>query len=232
MSTAAPEWDPPLSSTRLARGELTREVRSRVREFDHPSLSKREEYEYGPLEDMKRGIRLLRLRTGALDSEMIECEIFEVKFTENYIPYDPSLPDPPVEIEYEALSWSWGTEIATYGITIVEGGKRYKKRVNRELALALKYLRRENRERVIWIDALCIDQADFDERNHQVQMMSMIYTRAKKVCIWLGEDDDNTNRAINFISSQIMHLDRFDSICNDEKNTDNWQALLALMQSR
>ncbi|KAF2854236.1 hypothetical protein T440DRAFT_544500 [Plenodomus tracheiphilus IPT5] len=52
------------------------------------------------------------------------------------------------------------------------------KRVSKTLGLALKYLRRKN-DRVLWIDAICINQANKEERSYQVSMMSLVYTRAE-----------------------------------------------------
>jgi hypothetical protein len=40
---------------------------------------------------------------------------------------------------------------------------------------------------MLWIDALCINQRDVQERSHQVQHMAKIYGSAKQVLIWLGE---------------------------------------------
>ncbi|KAI0869368.1 heterokaryon incompatibility protein-domain-containing protein [Hypoxylon argillaceum] len=133
-------------------------------------------------------------------------------------------------IEYEALSWCWGPEPADYAVKIEENGKTYKKRVRRELALALKYLRLPHQTRTLWIDAICINQDDFEERNHQVQMMARVYTRAKEVCIWLGEDTDESKTAIDFIRQEIMELKNFDTICSDKRYTEKWQALMMLMQ--
>src|SRR6266566_2663695 len=134
------------------------------------------------------------------------------------------------EIQYEALSWYWGVEEPVYAVTIQYQGKAYKKKVRRELALALKYLRLPNETRTLWIDAICINQDNHDERNHQVQMMSRIYTRAKEVCIWLGEDSDESKTAIDFIHNEITELKNIDKICSDKKYTHKWQALLMLMQ--
>lgn len=87
-------------------------------------------------------------------------------------------------VEYEALSWTWGKADEKFALLIKAGSETFKMRVRRELALALKYLRRPGQERYLWIDAVCINQADLGERNHQVQMMSRIYTRAKQgVCL-------------------------------------------------
>jgi hypothetical protein len=60
-------------------------------------------------------------------------------------------------VKYEALSWRWGDEAkGKYAVMIHKDGALYRKRVSKTLGLALKYLRFET-ERLIWIDALCIN---------------------------------------------------------------------------
>lgn len=132
-------------------------------------------------------------------------------------------------VEYEALSWCWGQEVKDRAIRIQEGGKYYRLAVTRDLTLALKYLRHPHEERILWIDALCINQANHEERNHQVQMMARIYSGAKQACIWLGEDTDDSTTAIGFIN-EIMKLENFDSISEKKENASKWQSLLLLMQ--
>jgi hypothetical protein len=64
----------------------------------------------------------------------------------------------PGIIKYEALSWRWGNEEkGHYAIMIKKDGMLRKKRVSHTLGLALKYLRRP-KERILWIDAICINQ--------------------------------------------------------------------------
>jgi hypothetical protein len=58
--------------------------------------------------------------------------------------------------------------------------------VNHNLYLAMLHLRSPTHPFTLWVDAICIDQADMEERNAQVAMMSFIYTRALKVAAWLG----------------------------------------------
>jgi hypothetical protein len=135
-----------------------------------------------------------------------------------------------IEAKYEALSWSWGTESPDYAIKIRVGMQTLKKRVTRELALALKYLRHAHEERTLWIDAICIDQGNPDERNQQVQMMSRIYTRAKRVCIWLGESNDETHEAIKFVQDEVIKLTNIETLCSDKRYSDKWRALMMLMQ--
>ncbi|KAI4666686.1 uncharacterized protein J4E79_002726 [Alternaria viburni] len=135
-----------------------------------------------------------------------------------------------IEIEYEALSWCWGRAISDYVVLVTKGDESYKMPVRRDLALALKYLRHQGRPRILWIDAICIDQENDVERNQQVQMMSRIYTRAANVCIWLGQQDNESEVAFKFIKEEITHLKDFDSISSDKDYGIKWQALMVLMQ--
>ena len=57
---------------------------------------------------------------------------------------------------------------------------------------ALSRLRRRFKMRILWVDRLCINQTDMDERGQQVSMMGRIYREAKCVNIWLGEPDAAT----------------------------------------
>jgi hypothetical protein len=71
--------------------------------------------------------------------------------------------------------------------------------VNKNLFSALQRLRKEDKQRVLWVDAICINQMDFPERAHQVQRMRLIYQRATRVLIWLGEGDQNSDLAMNVL---------------------------------
>ncbi len=134
----------------------SREHRSKVTTFADLKLHK---YKYDPLESMQRRIRLLRLEGGGTENPEIVCEMFEAQFTPGGI---IKLLDKDEELNYEALSWCWGTEGKEYGIRVKKGKDRvYRLAVSRGLALALKYLRRKGRERILWIDALwCVHLAN------------------------------------------------------------------------
>ena len=69
---------------------------------------------------------------------------------------------------------------------------------------ALRALRRTETDRTLWIDAICINQDDMAERNAQVAMMADIYDRAMNVCVWLGEGDESSQRALNFIQRDVL----------------------------
>jgi hypothetical protein len=87
---------------------------------------------------------------------------------------------------FEALSYVWGDPTITNEITC----DSRKITVGKNLYDALERLRLPDKPRVLWIDALCINQGDNQEKTQQVRMMGEIYTRARAVLIWLGNRDD------------------------------------------
>ncbi|KAK4109286.1 hypothetical protein N656DRAFT_716317, partial [Canariomyces notabilis] len=52
----------------------------------------------------------------------------------------------------------------------------------------------------IWVDAICINQEDLDERQHQVQLMDWIYSTANYTVVWLGPSDEWTDLAVSALS--------------------------------
>ncbi|KAL8825859.1 MAG: hypothetical protein Q9170_007629 [Blastenia crenularia] len=78
--------------------------------------------------------------------------------------------------------------------------------VTRNLAEALVHLGYNDKPRVLWIDAICINQQDVPERNAQVQQMSDIYRRARQTIIWLGPERNDSSLGIdtlNHLGSKI-----------------------------
>ncbi|KAG4432042.1 hypothetical protein IFR05_012481 [Cadophora sp. M221] len=87
--------------------------------------------------------------------------------------------------KYEALSYTWGSQDLEFEVIISK--ESYP--VTSNLHGALKHLRRDDGQaRIIWIDAICIDQKNFQERTSQVIMMADIYLNAGLVIMWLGEE--------------------------------------------
>jgi hypothetical protein len=124
-------------------------------------------------------IRLLHIRPGAWN-DPIKCDYSIV-----------SLNDGP---SYFALSYVWGKKTTGIGVTV--SGRTV--RVLPNLYSALRRLRAHGEYENVWIDALCINQGWYKERNHQVGLMGKIYSRCAKVLVWFGEG---------------MELDRPDARC-------------------
>ncbi|KAL7627088.1 hypothetical protein AAE478_003864 [Parahypoxylon ruwenzoriense] len=135
-------------------------------------------YRYEPLQ--ARQIRLFRLRPG-LETDPVSCSLTAYH-----------LDDHP---DYEALSYTWGD--ATELHTIRCDGKSIQ--VTHNLFRALGRLRYADRDRLIWIDAVCINQGDIAEQGAQVRLMSDIYKRASSVVVWLGDSTQDSSAAFRFM---------------------------------
>jgi hypothetical protein len=80
--------------------------------------------------------------------------------------------------------------------------------VTKNCKLALCYLRKEESGRVLWVDAICINQKDDKERGHQVGMMRDVYSKATEVLIWLGEaskDLGSSDPVTQSLDDQVLH---------------------------
>ena len=95
---------------------------------------------------------------------------------------------------YEALSYEWGSKETK---TITLNGKDHDIRQN--LFDALDSLRRVGMVRCLWVDAICINQKDLEERNHQVSQMASIYSQAESVIIWLRQPELGCERTLRFL---------------------------------
>jgi hypothetical protein len=87
---------------------------------------------------------------------------------------------------YEALSYCWGRSEETKKIEC--DGQSLEIRAN--LERTLRYFRYEDKIRVMWVDAMCINQEDNIEKSQQVSLMGVIYWKARRVVVWLGEQDE------------------------------------------
>ncbi|ETS78652.1 hypothetical protein PFICI_08505 [Pestalotiopsis fici W106-1] len=138
--------------------------------LSEPPIS--ELFVYESLEMDQPGYRLLRLQAGA---GPIECHLFQ-----SYLPSDN---DDITLVPYEALSYCWGSNVLTNTIRV--NGKLLA--ITSNLFEALKHLRFSDKDRILWVDAICIDQNNVLERGHQVDMMGKLYSMADEVLIWLGQ---------------------------------------------
>ncbi|KLU83145.1 hypothetical protein MAPG_02210 [Magnaporthiopsis poae ATCC 64411] len=130
---------------------------------------------YQTLDTSVHEIRLLRILPGQ-PSDEIEAQIV-VTALDNQ-------PEP-----YEALSYVWGHTSDPPNQINVDGVPR---NVTSNLHRALRRVRRVDQLRLFWVDAICINQSDISERNHQVRLMRQVYAGATRVIAWLGDHDDAT----------------------------------------
>ncbi|KAI0107265.1 heterokaryon incompatibility protein-domain-containing protein [Nemania sp. FL0031] len=123
-------------------------------------------------------MRLLILEPGR-GNTLLECQLVRCSISDS--------------IRYEALSYAWGNTTSQHMMKC--NGEMLS--ITENLESALKHLRHPLARRVLWIDAICIDQEDAKERGHQVQLMSRIFSQAERVIVWLGEETSDVKGAFS-----------------------------------
>jgi len=100
---------------------------------------------------------------------------------------------------YETLSYTWGKGPSHQ---IVCDGQSIS--VQENLQSALRQLRYPSSVRLLWIDALCINQQNIQERNSQVLHMRAIYQKARKVVVWLGESSMTSSMGFSLLRDIVL----------------------------
>ncbi|KAI1214586.1 heterokaryon incompatibility protein-domain-containing protein [Annulohypoxylon truncatum] len=191
----------------------------RFRAFVHTKMKHSDTFVYMPFkENFGEDIRVLIIEPGTGD-DPICCKL---------------VPSTMTNIPFTALSYFWGEGEPIHEIYVTnyktadekveqlsreedliifmrknkrwEGpsGKIY---VRSNLFAALQRFRHRKKEMTMWIDALCIDQNDDDERSAQVKKMHELYLHAKNVCVWLGdgtgEDAPDPKHCFQFLQKML-----------------------------
>ena len=133
----------------------------------HPE-SNLEDYQYTPLPTTDKTIRLLCIPPADNIADPLVCQMSQVR-----------LIDKP---EYTALSYTWGAPILDHHV--VCDGRRLA--ITAHLDAALRRFRATT-WRMLWVDAVCIDQTNIPERNYQVSIMKHIYSQAFRTFVYPGE---------------------------------------------
>ena len=135
------------------------------------------------------------------------------------------------DLTYDALSYYWGDSFAVNPVLIdditlelkdLSPKQKFRQIIHKwrkvlprlfvrnNLDVALRRLRRVDKDIVLWVDAICINQSDPVEKSKQLLRMPDIYRKAQKVRIWLGEANQFTDTGMSFISELLQ----------DEQNED------------
>src|SRR5207249_4499105 len=151
-----------------------------ILEMADATISKPQEtYKYPDLEASDE-IRLLILHAGQ-GSELVRCQLYNVPLA--------------TKPTYEAISYTWGDPSMTRAIDCAEQTLQ----VTLNLYSALQNLRHTDRERILWADAICINQENVKERSQQVGLMAKIYSQSNGVLIWLGEETEDVKYSLSAI---------------------------------
>lgn len=137
-----------------------------------PPYSNLQAFKHTPLEQTSGHdeIRLLCRTETSLSSDLTEWEVQHFRI-------DGELPP------YVAISYTWGSDLDRRPI-LIDGAIFW---IRRGLHRFLRqFYRSKYNARYMWVDQICIAQDLVSERNHQVQLMSFIYSKADIVLVWLG----------------------------------------------
>jgi Heterokaryon incompatibility protein (HET) len=172
-----------------------------------------EPYVYEPL--LTSSIRIIELLPGR-ESDSLECRLIH-----------QTISGPP----YEAISYCWGDPARAHPLRIQSpdtSGPQPQPQgqqillVTANLSEALVAFRQCHQPRRLWADAVCINQEDVDEREAQVQMMGLIYSRATQVLGRLGPDFGGAEVAITtivaFNQSPQAATDRVRAVLGDAES--------------
>ncbi len=108
------------------------------------------------------------------------------------------------DLVYDALSYVWGPP--DLDAPLICDGQHC--RITKNLHQALRRFRKPSKRLYIWVDAICINQNDAAERSEQVQLMKQIYEQAEQVCIWLGDEDEETHLVLRLLEAHRKKADQ------------------------
>ncbi|KAF2266543.1 HET-domain-containing protein [Lojkania enalia] len=171
------------------------QIEERKKEEEHEAL-----FTYQPLDPLKSEIRILTLRYSPNFSDPLVADLVVGSL-------DGAQVHPNIWT-YTALSYTWGPPVFDGSITL--NGRLFP--ITKNLEIALRYMRKSNSDyshasfrrlgdTAWWIDQICINQQDIEERSSQVSLMRRIYKRATSVSVWLGESSPDSSRAIDLLTA-------------------------------
>ncbi|PVH93278.1 HET-domain-containing protein, partial [Periconia macrospinosa] len=148
-------------------------------------------YVYSSLFDteFKRPFRILWLQPSEDFDTPLRCRLTTHDLTWKQTPW----------IQYEALSYSWNSPTHSETPLLCEDGLQLP--ITKSLNSALRHLRQPESVRRLWIDQVCINQTDLDEKSHQIAQMKAIYSRSTYILIWLGEESHSGEQVLRFLMS-------------------------------
>jgi hypothetical protein len=193
-------------------------------------------YPYKPLNHSGSQIRILILHPCKSSTEPVRADLKTISLDDpyGYASYG----------SYTALSYTWGPPIFSGSIKL----NNHDFPVTENLEAALRHLRDVparpfSTDQGVgsctfwWIDQICINQSDVNERNEQVALMRRIYKSASSVHVWLGEEADDSSTAMdlfNALGAPPTHAPGEKAISyptfSAEEIERHWSALVALFR--
>lgn len=151
-------------------------------------------YKYSPIDPLSKTFRLIRL---------LEPKSSHIPFASGTIRIEIVETSVDSSLEYAALSYAWSVppNVKTPDRRIIvetkDGAKEL--RIFRPLEVALTHLAASKAGSLLFVDQICINQRNNDEKTHQVQLMRDIYSGCNKVITWLGPATKDSDTYFDFL---------------------------------
>ncbi|EFQ93521.1 hypothetical protein PTNB73_00084 [Pyrenophora teres f. teres] len=144
-------------------------------------LEELKRYCHQALDTTSQQIRLVKLHPHRDEPLQLDIETFDLENAPEFV----------------ALSYTWGPESPTFDIVV--NNRPFSVRKN-----LYRFLQAYEEDKYLWVDQICIDQLNVLERNHQVGLMTSIYSQCSSVTIWLGRFHKRPRAPIIFNSTQSV----------------------------
>ena len=144
-------------------------------------------FRHSSLRNPSTEIRVLELLPSLRDG-IIQCRLRHVK----------------LKCKYVALSYVWGPPQPTRDILV--NGQMFAIRQNLWNFLEMQFETSQTAGVLYWIDQICVNQDNIEEKCEQVGLMSSIYSNAQQVLIWLGNEDEAILRHILEVKTTSLNL--------------------------
>ncbi|QIW96613.1 hypothetical protein AMS68_002131 [Peltaster fructicola] len=163
-------------------------------------------YQYSPLQPAS--IRILTLEPGTAD-ELLHGSLAAHQLTTT---------------QYSAISYAWGGPQRSQAIAI---GHDSILDITTSAYKALLRFRHPTRAVQLWIDSICINQTDLEEKSAQVAVMGEVYKRASKVLVWLGEASETDALALWAVARLAQAWSDYEAMKKRGHGDQNTQASIA-----
>ncbi|GAW23883.1 hypothetical protein ANO14919_134600 [Xylariales sp. No.14919] len=142
-------------------------------------------FHYEPL-GAEDAVRFILLDPATCEEDPLSCSIIQYQRSEQIV-------------DYSAVSYAWGDPEFSRNLEVKYDGDTSYLRITQNVDTLLRRLRAFRESHYLWIDAICLNQMDEDEKAQQVPLMGRIFGEAKMVHIWLGPEDDVTAKVFAFL---------------------------------
>lgn len=138
------------------------------------------------------------------------------------------------ETPYDSLSYVWGQDGlgCNQPLQVRREGSDdlVTVHVTQSVISALQQLRQSGHEKAIWVDQICIDQSNPDEKAQQVRMMAKIYEKSSTVIIWLGKESGRSGDAMQYLRELSHALESGSALQGYTYQSEKIKALSELLR--